>query len=266
MSTATYVPSVATNHVFADSMTMLRRNLVRAKRYPGMTFGLIIMPVILMLMFNYIFGGALKTATGSSHYIDYLTPGMMLMIPAYMVVGVAVSVATDMTKGIVNRFRTMHIAPSAMLTGQVIGTWIVGVLGVTLMTVVAVACGFRSHDAGVGKWLLAAAIVATLIYVLSWLGVAFGLVAKTPESASNLPMPIVMLPFLGSGFVPTSTMPTGVKQFAEYQPFSPIAETVRGLLMGTPIGHNGVWAVGWILVIGLVGYFWSTTLFRRKTI
>ncbi|MFJ4658685.1 ABC transporter permease [Nocardia sp. NPDC088792] len=265
MTTATYAPPVAANHVFADSMTMLRRNLVRAKRYPGMTFGVIFMPVVLMLMFNYIFGGALKTSTGNAHYIDYLTPGMMLMIPAYMLVGVAVSVATDMTKGIVNRFRTMHISRSAMLTGQVVGTWIQGMIGVTLMTLVAVACGFRSHDAGIGKWLLAIAVVAALIYALNWLGVAFGLVAKTPESASNLPFPIVMLPFLGSGLVPTATMPTGVKQFAEYQPFSPIAETVRGLLMGTPIGHNGFWAVGWILVLGLGGYFWSTTLFRRKT-
>ncbi|WP_040814178.1 ABC transporter permease [Nocardia concava] len=248
---------------FADSKTMLRRNLVHAKRYPGMSFALIIMPVFLLLLFNYVFGGALKSATGGK-YIDYLTPGMMLIIPAYMVAGVAVGMATDMTKGIINRFRTMHFSHASVLTGQVVGTLIQGMLGVTAMTLTALAIGFRPNANPV-EWLAAFGLIALTVFSLNWLGVGFGLIAQTPESASNMPTPILFLPFLGSGLVPTDTMPAGVKQFAEYQPFTPITETLRGLLMGEPIGHNGILAIGWCVAIGLAGYFWSTTTFRRKT-
>ncbi|MFI6871251.1 ABC transporter permease [Nocardia sp. NPDC050406] len=249
---------------FADSATMFRRNMLRAKRYPALTISMLVMPVGLLLLFNYIFGGALESATGGEKYINYLTPGMMLMIPAYLVAGISVSVAMDMTQGIVNRFRTMHISQTSMLTGQVSGTWVQGMLGVSVMTLVAVLIGFRSHDATVLEWLAAFGLIGVTVLALNWLGAAFGLVAQNPESASNLPMPIIMLPFLGSGLVPTDTMPTGVKQFAEYQPFSPIAETIRGLLMGTEIGNNGWLALGWILVIGLGGYLWAATTFKRK--
>ncbi|WP_067694951.1 ABC transporter permease [Nocardia jejuensis] len=267
MTTFAHTPEQTsrTLHRLADAKTMLRRNLLHAKRYPGLAGGIIIMPVVLLLLFNYIFGGALEKATDGVKYIDYLTPGMMLMIPAYITVGLAVLVATDMTKGIVNRFRTMHISQTAMLTGHAVGSWIQGMLGVTLMTLVALLLGFRSHDAGVLEWVAAFGLIGLLVFSLNWLGIAFGLAAKTPESASNLPMPIVMLPFLGSGLVPTGTMPNGVKQFAEYQPFSSITETLRGLLMGTEIGHNGPLALAWCVVIALAGFFWSTSLFKRRT-
>ncbi len=252
-----------TTHALADSRTMLRRNLVHAKRYPAMTISVVIMPVIMLLMFNYIFGGALEMAT-TGRYIDYIVPGMMLMIPAYLVVGVAVGIASDMTKGIVNRFRTMPMAHSSILTGQVVGTVIQGVLGVSLMVAVAALIGFRS-DAGVLEWVAAFGLIALAIFGLSWLGAGFGLASKTPESASNTPMVIVFLPFLGSGLVPTDTMPTGVRQFAEFQPFTPMTETLRGLLMGTAIGWNGIGALAWCLGFAVVGYFWSRSLFRRKT-
>ncbi|MFF3568528.1 ABC transporter permease [Nocardia jiangxiensis] len=256
MSTLTYP--------LADSTTMLRRNLVHAKRYPGMTIGVILMPVILLLLFNYVFGGALGQATGGAKYIDYIVPGMMLMIPAYLVAGIAVSVASDMTEGIVARFRTMPIDHSSILTGQVVGTLIQGLLGVGLMVGVGVAMGFRSH-ATVLEWVLAFGLIALTIFGLSWLGVGFGLAASNPESASNTPMPILFLPFLGSGLVPTGTMPAGVRQFAEYQPFTPLTETIRGLLMGTPIGNNGIIAVAWCAGFIVIGYLWSRALFRRKT-
>ncbi|MGW4356827.1 ABC transporter permease [Nocardia sp. NPDC004582] len=248
---------------FADSKTMLRRNLVHAKRYPGMTFALVVMPVVLLLLFNFVFGGALKSATGG-RYIDYLTPGMMLLIPAYMVAGIAVGVSTDMTKGIVNRFRTMHFSHPSVLTGHVVGTWIQGMAGVVVMTLAALAIGFRPH-ANALEWLAAFGLLGLMVFAVNWLGAGFGLIAQTPESASNLPMPIMLLPFLGSGLVPTDTMPAGVKQFAEYQPFTPITETLRGLLMGGPIGHNGALAIGWCVVITVAGYCWATTTFRRKT-
>lgn len=246
---------------YADSATMLRRNMVHAKRYPSMTFSMILMPIVLLLVFNYVFGGALGAATGK--YIDYLTPGMMLIIPAYMIAGVAVSMCTDMTKGIVDRFRTMHISQSSVLTGQVVGSWIQGMLGVAAMTGVAVLVGFRPSATPV-EWLAAIGLIGLVFFALNWLGVAFGLLAQTPESASNMPMPILLLPFLGSGLVPTDTMPAGVRHFAEYQPFTPITETLRGLLMGTEIGNNGIMALAWCVGIAVLGFFWSTSLFRRR--
>ncbi|RMI33980.1 ABC transporter permease [Nocardia stercoris] len=256
--------TTARSRLLADTATMFRRNMVHARRYPSMTVSIIIMPIVLMLMFRYIFGGALHASTGGRGYIDYLAPGMMLMIPAYLVVGVAVMVASDMTKGIVNRFRTMSIAQSSILSGQVLGTLVQGLLGVTSMVLVSLLVGWRPHGGPV-EWLAAYGLVMLAILALTWMGVAFGLVAETPESASNMPMPLIMLPFLGSGMVPTDTMPVGVRQFAEYQPFTPLTETLRGLLMGGPVAGHAVAAVIWCLGLGIFGYLWSMSTLRKKS-
>ncbi|WP_039803019.1 ABC transporter permease [Nocardia araoensis] len=251
------------SYALADSATMLRRNLVRAKRYPSMTFGVIVMPTVLLLVFNFVFGGALEKSSGGN-YIDYLAPGMLLMIPAYMTVSVAVSVATDTTKGIVNRFRTMDIAQSAMLTGHVVGALIQALIGIAAMTGVALLIGFRPNANPV-EWLAVFALLAAVMFALTWLSVALGLLAPNPESASNSPFPLVMLPFLGSGLVATDTMPAGLRQFAEYQPFTPFTETIRGLLMGTEIGDNGIVSLAWCVGLAAVGYLWSSSIFRRQT-
>ncbi|WP_280260919.1 ABC transporter permease [Nocardia abscessus] len=250
------------SYALADSATMLRRNLVHAKRYPSMTFGVILMPTVLMLVFNFVFGGALEKSSGGN-YIDYLAPGMLLMIPAYMTVSVAVSVATDATKGIVNRFRTMDITQSAMLTGHVVGALIQALLGIAGMTGVAMLIGFRPNANPV-EWLAVFGLLALVMFALTWLSVALGLLAPNPESASNTPFPLVMLPFLGSGLVGTDTMPAGLRQFAEYQPFTPFTETIRGLLMGTEIGNNGVISLAWCAGLTVVGYLWSSSIFRRQ--
>ncbi|MFI6866216.1 ABC transporter permease [Nocardia sp. NPDC050406] len=255
MSTLTYTVT--------DSVTMVRRNLLRAKRYPAMTVSLIVMPIVLLLMFRYIFGGALGASTDGTTYINYLAPGMMLMIPAYSIAGVAVSVCTDMTKGIVKRFRSMSIGQTAMLTGQVFGTLVQSMLGVFAMTGAALLIGFRPQ-ANALEWLAAFGLVALVVVALAWLGVAFGLAAQNPESAGNMPMPILLLPFFGSGLVPTDTMPAGVRQFAEYQPFTPMTETLRGLLMNEPIGGNAVGALVWCAVLAGIGYGWSKWLLRRQ--
>ncbi|MBF6296218.1 ABC transporter permease [Nocardia amamiensis] len=253
----------AMSYALADSATMLRRNLVRAKRYPSMTFGVIVMPTILLLVFNFVFGGALEKSSGGN-YIDYLAPGMLLMIPAYMTVSVAVSVATDTTRGIVNRFRTMDIAQSAMLTGHVVGALIQALVGIAAMVAIALLIGFRPN-ANLPEWIAAFALLALIMFALTWLSVALGLLAPNPESASNTPFPLVMLPFLGSGLVATDTMPAGLRQFAEYQPFTPFTETLRGLLMGTEIGNNGIIAIAWCVGLTVVGYLWSSSIFRRQT-
>ncbi|MEU2033483.1 ABC transporter permease [Nocardia amamiensis] len=253
----------AMSYALADSATMLRRNLVRAKRYPSMTFGVIVMPTILLLVFNFVFGGALEKSSGGN-YIDYLAPGMLLMIPAYMTVSVAVSVATDTTRGIVNRFRTMDIAQSAMLTGHVVGALIQALAGIAAMVAIALLIGFRPN-ANLPEWIAAFGLLALIMFALTWLSVALGLLAPNPESASNTPFPLVMLPFLGSGLVATDTMPAGLRQFAEYQPFTPFTETLRGLLMGTEIGDNGIIAIAWCVGLTVVGYLWSSSIFRRQT-
>ncbi|MFD0360598.1 ABC transporter permease [Nocardia sp. GCM10030253] len=246
-----------------DSATMLRRNMLHAKRYPSLTFSVIIMPIVLLSVFNFVFGGALEKSSGGK-YIDYLTPGMLLMIPAYITAAVAVSIATDKTKGIVNRFRVMAIAPSSFLTGNVIGALIQAMLGVVAMVGFALLIGFRP-SANAVEWIAAFVLLAMLTFALIWLAVGMGLVASSPESASNMPFPLIMLPFLGSGLVATDTMPVVMRQFAEYQPFTPITETVRGLLMGTEIGNNGIISVAWCIGLALVGYLWSSSVFRKQT-
>ncbi|WP_433660502.1 ABC transporter permease [Nocardia sp. CA-128927] len=254
---------MSTSYALADSATMLRRNLLHAKRYPSMLFGVILMPSILLLIFKFVFGGALEKSSGGN-YIDYLAPGMLLMVPAYLTASVAVSIVTDSTKGIVNRFRTMGITQSAMLTGHVIGALLQAMLGIVVMSGVALLIGWRPN-ANVAEWIAAFGLLAFMSFALNWLAVALGLLSPNPEGASNAVFPIIMLPFLGSGLVSTDTMPVGLRQFAEYQLFTPITETIRGLLMGTEIGNSGYLALAWCAGIAIVGFFWSNSIFRRQT-
>ncbi|WP_280232402.1 ABC transporter permease [Nocardia cyriacigeorgica] len=265
MTTATLpVQSNSFSRVIADSRTMLRRNLLHVRRYPSMTFSILIMPIVLMVIFNYVFGGALEAGLApGANYIDYLAPGMLLLLPAYLTVSVSVSLATDATKGIVNRFRVMAIAQSAMLTGHVIGTLIQAALAMAGMLGAAALMGFRP-DATPVEWVAVIGLLLFVVFAFTWLAVGFGLAAPNPESASNMPFPIVLMPFLGSGLVPTDTMPTVLRWFAEYQPFTPITETIRGLLMGTEIGANGIIALAWCVGIATVGYLWSMALFKRQ--
>lgn len=267
MTTLAHPPRTAAP--LTDTWTMLRRNLLQARRYPSMTISVTVMPIVLLAIFNYVFGGALEGGLGtgpdgnSVEYIDYLAPGMLLLLPAYLTASVAISVCTDVTKGIVNRFRTMAISQSSLLTGHVLGVQVQALLALAAMLGVSLLMGFRPSATPL-EWVAAIGFLMLIVFALTWLSVAFGLIAPNPESASNLPFPILMLPFLGSGLVPTETMPTVMRWFAEYQPFTPFTETVRGLLMGTPIGNNALISLGWCLVIGLGGFVWSTTVFRRQ--
>ena len=180
-------------------------------------------------------------------------------------IGTAISVAMDMTEGIIARFRTMAIFRPSVLTGHVLGSMIQTMLSLAVVTAVAVLIGFRSSATPV-EWLATVGVLAAITFALTWLCVAFGMVAKNPEGASNLPQPLVFLPFLGSGFVPTDSMPTGLRWFAEYQPFTPMMDTVRGLLLGTAIGNSGVIALAWCAGIAVVGYLWSRKLYSRDPI
>ncbi len=251
-----------------DSSTMVRRQLKRLLRYPSMTVQLVITPVIILLLFVYVFGGTLGAGLhhglgGGRHtYINYVVPGILLMAAATAATGTAVMVATDMTEGIIARFRTMRISRASVLTGHVVAAVIQQLLGMAVVVAVALAIGFRPNATPV-EWLAAIGLLTLFAVAITWLSVALGLKSPTPEAASNAPMPLVFLPFLGSGFVPTDSMPTVLRWFAEYQPFTPIMQTVRGLLLGTPIGDNAVIALAWCLGLGALSYLWAKRIYNR---
>ena len=258
------------SYAMADSATMLRRELRHALRYPGLTLFLVGMPIVFLLLFVYILGGTLGAGLaglsgGRAQYVQYVTPGILLITVASGAQGTAISVAMDMTEGIIARFRTMAIFRPSVLTGHVLGSMIQTMVSIAIVIAVALLIGFRS-SAGPVEWVAAVGVLALITLALTWLSVALGLVTKTVEAASNLPMPLVFLPFLGSGFVPTDSMPVGLRWFAEYQPFTPVIETVRGLLLGTPIGNSAIIAIAWCAGITLVGYLWAKKLYNRDPV
>ncbi|MFB7368321.1 ABC transporter permease [Streptomyces sp. NPDC056222] len=271
MSAATLTPAKPTkatrSYALRDSMTMLRRNLKHMQRYPSMTISILVMPLLMLLLFVYVFGGALGTGIGAGadrgDYINYLVPGIILMSATSGAVATAVSVCTDMTEGIVNRFRTMSISRGSILTGHVLGSVIQVAAVLVLITGVSLAIGFRP-DASAVEWASAAGLLLFLAFGMAWLSAAMGMGAKTVESASNAPLPLTFLPFLGSAVVTPDSMPTALRWFAEYQPFTPINETLRGLLLGTPIGNDGWIALAWCTGLALVGYLWSRAAFNRE--
>jgi ABC-2 type transport system permease protein len=259
-------------YTVTDSRTLLRRNLRRLRRYPSMTLLLIGMPIVFLLLFVYVFGGQLSHGlsgglaaghAGRSGYLNYVTPGILLMTVAATVQGTAIVVAMDMTGGIIDRFRTMAIAQAAVLAGHVIASLIQTLISIAVVLGVAIALGFRP-TAGPLDWLGAVGLISLFAFALIWLATALGLAAKSVETASNTPMFLTLLPFLGSGFVPTATMPAGLRQFATYQPFTPVTETLRGLLTGTHIGSNGIIALAWSVGIASASYLWATRLYTRR--
>jgi ABC-2 type transport system permease protein len=252
-----------------DSATMLRRSLRRMRRYPSLTFFIAIIPVLLLLLFAFVFGGTLGAglagtaiAGGRDAYIAYVTPGILLMTAAGAAQGTAISVSMDMTEGIIARFRTMSIARGSVLTGHVVGSVIQAILALAIVLVVALLIGFRPTT-GPLEWLAAFGLYILASVAIVWLSVGMGLVTDSVETASNLPQILLIFMFVSSAFVPTASMPGPLAWFAEHQPFTPIIETIRGLLFGTPIGSSGIVAVGWCLLFTVIGYAWSRRLYER---
>jgi ABC-2 type transport system permease protein len=247
-----------------DCSTMFRRQLRHLQRYPSLTLMLVGMPVIFLLLFVYVLGGTLGAGLGGDRgdYATYVAPGILLMTVGTAVSGTSIAVATDMTEGIVARFRTMAIFRPSVLTGHVLGSVVQTLLSVGVVAVVAVLVGFRP-TAGVVGWLAALGVITAFAFALIWLGVALGMSAGSVETASNTPMPLMLLPFLGSGFVPTDSMPAALRWFAEYQPFTPVIETVRGLLMGAPVSGAAVAALAWSAAIAAGSYVWAIRRYNR---
>jgi ABC-2 type transport system permease protein len=249
------------SYAVRDSTTMLRRNVRHSLRYPAMTISGMMVPIFFLLMFVGVFGNTIRAGlTGASipgrHYIDYLAPGIFLMTAGASAAATAVGMCTDMKEGIIARFRTMAITRTSVLTGQVLGSLIRTLISGVLVVAVALALGFRPTATPV-EWLAAAAMFAGLTLALTWLAVAFGLFAKTPEGANSLSLIMLVLPFVSSGFVPTASMPAGVRWFAHNQAFTPIIDTLRGLLTGTPIGHSAILAAAWCAGVTVLGYLWA---------
>jgi ABC-2 type transport system permease protein len=247
-----------------DSATMLKRNLLHTVRYPVTLIVSLGVPAMLLLLFVGVFGGALGAGAvpAGAKYIDYVLPGILLMSVGYGASSTAQAVNRDMTEGIIDRFRTMAIVRSSVLTGHVVGALLRTLVSAVLLVGVALLMGYRSH-ADAAEWLAAAGLVALLTIALSWLAVAVGLAAGNVEGTSGFALLVQLLPFVSSAFVPTGTMSTGVRWFAHNQPFTPVIDSLRGLLIGTPIGHSGLIAVAWCVGLTLAGFLWAGALFRR---
>ncbi|MBR7828461.1 ABC transporter permease [Actinospica sp. MGRD01-02] len=248
-----------------DSATMLKRSLLHTVRYPVTLIVALGVPAMLLLLFVGVFGGALGAGSVPSggRYIDYVVPGILLMTVGYGASTTSQSVNRDMTEGIIARFRTMAISRSSVLTGHVVGALIRTMVSAVVLVGVALLMGYRSN-ATVLEWLGAAGLLALLTLALSWLAVAVGLAAGSVEGTSGFALLVQLLPFISSAFVPTATMSVAVRWFAHNQPFTPVIDTLRGLLLGTPIGHSGFIAVAWCLGLAVAGFLWSVSLFKRS--
>jgi ABC-2 type transport system permease protein len=252
-------------HGIADATTMLRRNLRHLTRHPTMVLMTLAIPVVLLLLFTGIFGGALTTGLGDrvhGGYVDYVVPGILLMTVGYGATTTAMAVNRDMTEGIIDRFRTMAIARTAVLTGHVASAVIRTMISVVLVVAVALLLGFRPA-AGPLEWLAALGVIALLALALNWLAVAVGLSARTVEGTGAFTVIVQVLPFVSSAFVTPESMSGAVRWFARHEPFTPVIDTIRSSLSGAEVGGTAVVAVGWCVVLAVAGYLWARAVFRR---
>jgi ABC-2 type transport system permease protein len=252
-----------------DSVTMLRRDILHSVRYFSITLSGLMVPVIMLLLFNYVFGGAIGAGLdGAAHggsYINYLTPGIIVMTVGSGCATTALNLCMDMAENIITRFRTMAIFPASVLIGQALGSLIRTMITVVAVLGVALLMGFRP-TANPVAWIAALGLIALITIAITWMGVAFGLVGKTPAGANSLSLMFQLLAFTSSAFVSPDSMPVGVRWFAEYQPLTPTIDTLRGLLLGSPPGNSPLLAIGWCIVLILVGYFWSRAAYNHPSV
>jgi ABC-2 type transport system permease protein len=245
----------------SDSMAMVDRSVRHSLRNLESLLMSVILPVVLLLMFVYVFGGAIDR-TGD--YVDYVVPGIVLLCTGYGAASTAVDVAQDLREGIVDRFRSMPIAGSAVLVGHVVASVARNTLATVLVIGVAFLTGFRP-DAGPVQWLAVAGLLLLFVLAMSWVAVCFGLLARTVEGANGFTFLVLFLPYLSSAFVPVDTMPAALRAVAAHQPVTPVTETLRGLLLGTGTGSSGWLALAWCAGLLLAAYAAATVLFGRRT-
>jgi ABC-2 type transport system permease protein len=240
--------------------TFVGRSFLHSLRDPEALLMAVVLPVMLMLMFTWIFGNAIDPSGG---YVDYVVPGIILLCAGFGASSTAISVARDMSTGIIDRFRTMPIRSGAVLTGHVVASLVRNLVATGVVVGVALLVGFRP-DATPLEWVGTFALVALYILAITYLFAAIGLASSTPEGASGYGFILLFLPYVSSAFVPVATMPEWLQWIAENQPITPVIETIRALLMGTPLDDAGWWALGWCLAIIAVSVAWGAWLFRRK--
>ena len=253
-------------YVLKDSQVMITRNVRRSLRDPEAFFTALMLPVVLMLLFVYVFGGAMRT---DGKYVDYVVPGLIVLCAGFGAGTTAVAVATDMSNGIVDRFRSMPIASSSILVGHIFASLARNLIATALVIGVGLGIGWRPV-ASPAAWLAAAAMIVLFILALSWLAAAVGLLARSAEAANAFTFVLMFIPYVSTAFVPAATLPGPLRWVAEHQPFTPIVETMRGLWMGhtstgAPTGHEAWIAVvccGVILAVAAAGGSW---LFRHRT-
>ncbi len=250
-----------------DSATMFRRDVRHSLRFPAMTVSGIIVPVLFLLLFDGVFGhtlhaGLTAATPHAGSYINYVAAGILVMTAASAAEATALNVVTDMAEGIITRFRTMAVTRTAVLSGQVAGSLLRTLISGALVVGVAFALGLRPTATPL-EWIALIGVYAMVSLALTWLTVAFGLLAKTPSGANSLALVLVVLPFVSTAFVPAGAMPAGVRQFAAHQPFTPMIGTLRGLLTGTPIGDNAAVAVAWCAALSLAGYLGARARYDR---
>jgi ABC-2 type transport system permease protein len=244
-----------------EEAVFIRRSMVHSLRTPDQLIMAILLPTILMAMFVWVFGGALESDGG---YVDYVVPGIILLCAGYGAASTAVDVAHDMTAGIIDRFRTMPMRASAVITGHVVASLVRNLVATAVVIGVGIALGFRPH-ADLIQWIAVGGLVAFYILVITFLFAGIGLAASSPDAANGYGFILMFLPYVSSAFVPVGTMPSWLRWVAEHQPLTPIIETIRGLLLGSGIhGADGWWALGWCALILAVGISGSVLLFRRK--
>lgn len=255
------------SYALSDSATMLRRNVRHALRYPTVILMSLVVPTLLLLLFVGVFGGAIEDSLpdrGGS-YIDYVVPGILLMTVGYGATTTALAVNRDLTEGIIARFRTMAISRASVLTGHVVAALVRTLISVALVIGIALLLGFRP-TADPGRWLATIGVIALLVLALTWLAVAIGLAARTAEGTGSFTLVVQTLPFVSSAFVSPDSMSPAVRWFSQNEPFTPIIDTIRGLMLGTPVGNDALVAVAWCGGLTLAGYLWARALFKRDPV
>ncbi len=253
-----------TTHFWGDTAVLTGRSLRHITRSPDTIITTTIMPIAFLLLFVYVFGGAISAGSGSARYLQYLLPGILLITIASSIAYTAFRLFLDLQSGIFERFQSMPIARSSVLWAHVLTSLVASLVSVLVVVGVALVMGFRS-GAGVGAWLAVAAILILFSLALTWLAVIAGLSAQSVDGASAFSYPLIFLPFISSAFVPTATMPGPVRAFAEHQPVTPIVNTIRDLYTQQPAGTQ-IWiALAWCVGILLIAHTLAITIYHHKT-
>jgi ABC-2 type transport system permease protein len=252
-------------NALVDSRVMVTRCLRRSWRNPEAFFTALMLPVILMLLFVYVFGGDMRT---TGRYVEYVVPGLIVLCAGFGAGTTAVAVATDMATGIVDRFRSMPISGTSILVGQIVASLVRNLMATVLVILVGLAVGWRPTWSPV-DWLAALAMIVLFVSTLSCLAAGIGLLAGSAETANSFTIVLMFLPYVSTAFVPARTMPLVLRVFAEHQPFTPIIETMRGLWMGhtstgASTGHEALVAVAWCSGLLVLSVALATRQFRRE--